>query len=119
MGTPFKSLIPLSEIISSAIGGQPFSKKVWAVYNRLVERFGSEFAVMLDASRDEITMISDEKVADYIIKTREGQVEVQPGYDGVYGQPLFSGRHKIPERAAGIEPGPSEKQKSIVDFSGH
>lgn len=87
---PFKSLIPLSEIIC-ALGKFPVaSKKTWAIYNKLIERFGNEFNVMLDASEEELKKAVDEKLAAAIIRNRNGQIKVKPGYDGEYGKPMLS-----------------------------
>ncbi len=85
----FKSLIPLSDIISAVIGTDVFTKRVWEVYNQLIARFGNEFNVLLNAGRDELREVVKEQVADYIIKNREGNIKVVPGYDGVYGKPVF------------------------------
>jgi uncharacterized protein (TIGR00375 family) len=92
---PFKSLIPLTEIISARTGiGQLYSKKIWAVYNQLIQRFGSEFAVLLDAEEKELEKVVDEKLAKAIVDVRKGKVEIRPGYDGVYGYPVFEGADK-------------------------
>jgi uncharacterized protein (TIGR00375 family) len=87
---PFKSLMPLTEIISARMGiGQLYSKKVWEVYNALIKEFGSEFAVLLDAEESGLVKAADEKLAGAIVGVREGKVEIKPGYDGVYGYPVF------------------------------
>jgi uncharacterized protein (TIGR00375 family) len=83
----FMRLLPLSEIISTVLGtSSPFTQKVWNVYNQLIERFGDEYAVLIDASKDELSKIVDEKIAEAIVRVREGKVKVVPGYDGVYGK---------------------------------
>ena len=87
---PFKSLIPLSEILSAIISSPVASKKVWGEYYKLVKAFGSEFNVMLDAPLEELKKLTDEKIAHAIIDNREGKVKIKPGYDGVYGEPVFS-----------------------------
>ncbi|MEM4703517.1 MAG: endonuclease Q family protein [Candidatus Bathyarchaeia archaeon] len=87
----FKRLLPLSEIIQVVLGvDSPSAQKVWSVYNLLVEKFGDEYSVLLDAQRDALTAVAGEKVADAIVRVREGKVKVVPGYDGVYGQLVFS-----------------------------
>lgn len=83
---PFKTLIPLSEIIAALVGTDVFTKKVWEVYNRLIDRFGNEFNVMLNVEKPELEKTVDARLADLIIKNRENKLTVSPGYDGVYGQ---------------------------------
>lgn len=54
-------------------------------YNRLVQKFGSEFEVLLNVKTDEIAKISGEKVAEGVLKVRSGDLVIDPGYDGVFG----------------------------------
>lgn len=91
---PFKSLIPLSEVIAGAMTQKVDSKKVWPVYDKLIEKFGSEFNVLLKANEAEIKKNSDEKIAEYIIKNRNQQIKFHPGYDGEYGHPIFDENKK-------------------------
>lgn len=108
---PFKSLIPLSEIIANSIGsGQVFSKKVWEVYDKLIKEFGSEFEVLLNTPMESLVRIGGERVADGVIKVREGRVEIEPGFDGEYGRPVFG---KGVSKRTVIE----NSQKSLSDFS--
>jgi PHP family Zn ribbon phosphoesterase len=87
----FMRLLPLSEIIATVIGmDSPSTQKVWSVYNLLVARFGNEYAVLMDAGRDELNAIAGEEIADAVLKVREYKAKVIPGYDGVYGQLIFS-----------------------------
>ena len=35
-------------------------------------------------------VITDPKIAEAIMKNREGKVKINPGFDGEYGYPVFS-----------------------------
>ncbi|MFH1631292.1 MAG: endonuclease Q family protein, partial [Candidatus Aenigmatarchaeota archaeon] len=87
---PFKSLIPLSEIISALIGSSIASKKTWEIYNTLMNKFGTEFNVLLNAEESELKKIVKDRVAEAIIKNRKGTIKIQPGFDGEYGKPIFN-----------------------------
>ncbi|NTV24121.1 MAG: DNA helicase UvrD [Nanoarchaeota archaeon] len=86
---PFKKYIPLSEIISAAKGKAVATKSVWEEYYKLVGKLGSEYDVLRVAEKKDIAELSSEKLADYIIKSREQKIRVIPGFDGVYGIPVF------------------------------
>ncbi|MGA2418090.1 MAG: endonuclease Q family protein [Candidatus Staskawiczbacteria bacterium] len=83
---PFKNLIPLNEIIAESIGVSVASKEVIKHYNNLIKNLGSEFKILLESSREEIKKESLPQIAEGVIRTREGKVSVDPGYDGVYGK---------------------------------
>lgn len=89
---PFKSLVPLSELIAAAAGSDVYSKKAWSAYGALIEKFGNEFSVLLNAGEEEIRKIANEKIAGLIIKNREGKLKIKPGYDGVYGELVIDKR---------------------------
>jgi len=108
----FKTLIPLSEIISTLIGSPIASKKTWKIYNDLMERFKNELNVMLEADKEELTKIAGEGIAEAIIKNREGNIMIQPGFDGEYGKPLFSKKEKVDIETEK----PKFEQKGLNDF---
>ncbi|OGI12189.1 DNA helicase UvrD [Candidatus Micrarchaeota archaeon RBG_16_36_9] len=87
---PFKSLLPLSELISHVYNTQPFSKKVWEESMKLTNEFGSELNVLLNADEERLKLLINEKIVKIILDNREGRLKVQPGYDGVYGQIISS-----------------------------
>lgn len=82
-------MLPLHEVISSALGVGMNTKAVWNRYNKLIEEFGNEFEILLTVSLEKLVKVVDEKVADLIIRNREGRIKVKPGYDGVYGEMIL------------------------------
>ena len=89
---PFKSLLPLSELIAHVYNTQFFAKKVWTESAKLIERFGTELNVLLDADEDHLKSVAGESIAKVIIDNRNGKLKVQPGYDGVYGELILDGK---------------------------
>ncbi len=83
---PFKSLVPLREIIAEAFQKGVATKQVEQEYKSLVEKFGSELEILLNVPRKELEGFTISEVAEGIIRVREGRVIVEPGYDGVYGK---------------------------------
>jgi len=83
---PFKSLVPLAEIIGEVMGVGAHSKKVTKVYQDIISQGGSEFKVLIDLSVDQLQKITQPEIAQAIINVRNGKVKISPGYDGVYGQ---------------------------------
>jgi len=83
---PFKSLIPLNEIIADAIGTMAVSKQAVAEYKNLINKIGSEFKILLESSRQELESATLPEIAEGIVRVREGKVFIEPGYDGVYGK---------------------------------
>ena len=95
---PFKSLIPLEEIIADVVGQGVGTVVVEKEYKNLIEKFGNEFNVLIGAPRQELEMVTLPEIAEGITRVREGKVFIEPGYDGVYGKiRIFSkGEQKIP-----------------------
>jgi uncharacterized protein (TIGR00375 family) len=92
---PFKSLIPLNEIIAESIGTSTASKEVGRYYDNLIKNIGNEFSILLDAERKDLEINSLPEISEGIIRMRDGKVIIDPGYDGVYGKiRLFSDEEK-------------------------
>ncbi|MFH1820531.1 MAG: endonuclease Q family protein [Candidatus Nealsonbacteria bacterium] len=88
---PFKSLIPLEEIVAESLGMTTASQRVKNEYKNLIKNFKTEFTVLLNASRQELESATLPEIAEGVIRVREGKVFIEPGYDGVYGKvKLFS-----------------------------
>lgn len=83
----FKRLLPLSEIIAAVLGtDSPSIQAVWKSYNPLIEKFGDEYSVLIDAPLQDLVKVVDTPIAQAIVSVRSGEAKVTPGYDGVYGQ---------------------------------
>ena len=94
---PFKSLIPLGEIIAESIGASVASKEVVKLYNNLITNLGSEFKILLESERENLEKYSLPEIAEGIIRVRDGKVNIEPGYDGVYGKiKIFSEEDNLP-----------------------
>lgn len=83
---PFKSLVPLNEIIAEAISQTKETKQVRKEYKNLIEKLGNEFNVLLEASCQELKKATLPEIAEGIDRVRKGKVYIDPGYDGVYGK---------------------------------
>ncbi len=83
---PYKSLIPLEEIIADSLGVSVLSKAVSKHYSNLINNLGNEFYILLDAKGSDIAKISSPEIAEAIERVKQGKVSIEPGYDGVYGK---------------------------------
>jgi len=90
-GKPFYKLLPLHELIALVKKSSLSSKKTWEVYDRLIEKFGNEFNILLRVDKQELAKFlkGEERLADVIIDNRIANITVKPGYDGVYGEPVL------------------------------
>jgi uncharacterized protein (TIGR00375 family) len=108
----FMRLLPLSEIIATVLGaGSPSTQAVWKIYNLLVGRFGDEYAVLMDASKEAMAEVVDLAIADAVLRVRAGSVRVVPGYDGVYGKLDLNAVGSAEEGRRG-----SVRQLNLADF---
>ena len=98
---PFKSLIPLEEIISDVLKVGVGTKRVVEHYKELIKRMGSEFKVLLDAKREDIMAASLPEIAEGIIRVRKGKVNIEPGYDGEFGKINIFGKEEKREDISG------------------
>ncbi len=89
---PYKSLIPLPEIIAEAKDMGAASKAVQAVYQNMLAAIGNEFFILCDAPIEMIKRSVGDHVAEGIRRMRAGQVTINAGYDGEFGTiKIFSG----------------------------
>ncbi len=100
-------IVPLAEIISLVLGVRSvYSAKVKSMWYTLVEHFGSEIKVLVDADVDEISKVSDERIGMGVKYFRHGLFKVVEGGGGRYGKVLFEGDEYTEER----------RQTTLIDF---
>ena len=83
---PYCNLIPLDEIIADSLGMGVATKRVKEEYKNLIKHFGTEFAILRDASQVQIEQASSPEIGEGVIRARQGKVHIEPGYDGQFGQ---------------------------------
>jgi len=109
----YMHLLPLSEIVATVLGvNYPGAQKVWSIYNPLIARFGDEYTVLIDATREEMSRVVDPRIAEAIVRVREEKTRVIPGYDGVYGQLVIFEEGGEKRKAKTKRP----KQQTLADF---
>ena len=82
---PFRQLVPLKELVAHSLSVGPNTKKVAGMVNKLIDTVGSELAVLTTADREAIAETAGDRIADAIVAVRNGDVDVNAGFDGVYG----------------------------------
>jgi len=94
---PFKKLIELDKIIAESLNIKSRrAKQVQNEYMNLVNSFGSEFEVLLNASEQDLEKITLPQIVEGIKRMRQGRVIVRPGFDGQYGEiKIFDQDEKI------------------------
>ncbi len=92
---PYKSLVPLKEIIAEINGVKSTSsKRVGKEYDGLIEKLGSEFNILLEEDLEKIKE-HNFMLGIAIDKMRKGDLVVKPGYDGVFGTvKIFSDKER-------------------------
>ena len=82
---PFESLMPLPEVLASALGASAVSAKVQREYQKLLSKLGPEFEILRNLPIEEIRRTSGNLIAEGIRRLRNGEVTKVPGFDGEYG----------------------------------
>lgn len=82
---PFRSLIPLGEILGEIVGSAADSKRATAAAEALLQRLGPELYILADAPIGDIARLGSPRLAEAIERMRAGRVIREAGYDGEYG----------------------------------
>lgn len=81
---PYKSIVPLQEMIADMLAVGKKTKKVQQLYQKAITRLGNEFHILLENEMEEIAQV-DSLLAEGVRRMRSGEVHIKPGYDGEYG----------------------------------
>jgi uncharacterized protein (TIGR00375 family) len=83
----YRHLLPLQEMISAVMGiHNLYSSQVWQRFNALIAAFGDEYTVLLETPLDQLQAVVEPQIASAILRIRNDDITVHPGYDGVYGE---------------------------------
>lgn len=82
---PYRSLVPLVELISEVRGAGVNTKGVTEAYKQLLASLGNEFEILMNVPITAIEENGGMLLALAIQRMREGNVTIAPGYDGEYG----------------------------------
>lgn len=107
-------LIPLAEIITKAVGQHnPFTQTVTKRFNELVDVFGSEINVMLEADVNKIARVTAPAITQAIQAFRDKKVIIIPGGGGEYGKIELPNAEEIVLQPVMAK----DKQTSLFDYS--
>lgn len=95
---PFKNLIPLDEIIADVKGMGKASKAVEQEYRGILAKFGTEFEVLGKVPEEDLRKGINSRIAEAIIRSRQGKANISPGYDGEYGKVSIFGDDDKPKK---------------------
>jgi uncharacterized protein (TIGR00375 family) len=93
---PFKSIIPLPEILAEVLKVGVNSKKVGNLYQNLLQKLGSEFKILIDVTLEDIERAGSPPLREAISMMRSGNVHIVPGYDGEFGKVKIFDSPKLP-----------------------
>ncbi|MCM8760607.1 MAG: endonuclease Q family protein [Candidatus Omnitrophica bacterium] len=82
----FRKVVPLAEIVANALGRSADSLAVQKEYMRIIKNLKNEMNALLYASEDDLYHNCPTRVAEGIMNVRNGNVKIEPGYDGKYGK---------------------------------
>jgi len=82
---PYRSIIPLPEILSEVEGVGAGSKRVQGIYFDLLGKLGNELAILLELPLAQIERAGGTLLAEGIRRMRADEVNIAGGYDGEFG----------------------------------
>lgn len=83
---PYERLVPLTKVIAAALGIGEKSKKVERIYDKLLAICGPELMILRETPLEEVRSVAGTLIAEGIRRVRHGLLEINPGFDGQYGQ---------------------------------
>jgi len=83
--SPFRRVVPLRDLVAAVEGVGKNTKTVGRAVDKLIEQCGSELTVLINATSRELQNATTDEITAAIMSVRRGDLEIEPGYDGVYG----------------------------------
>lgn len=83
---PFRKSLPLEELIAASLGVSPQAKTVQDEWEKMIGAAGTEIEILYELPENRLRSLLRAEVADLIVRMRSGTVDIEPGYDGVYGK---------------------------------
>jgi len=92
----YYELIPLQELIGAVYDTKLMnSKKITTIYNKLISLFNNELNILMNVDEKDLLKAADEKLVNIILKNRRNELNLKPGYDGIYGEIVLSDKDKV------------------------
>lgn len=84
---PFYRLVELDKIIAEAMGIKSRkSKLVQKYYGEMIKKAGNQINILLDMELKDLASIAQSEIVEGIRRVRAGELYVNPGFDGQYGE---------------------------------
>ncbi len=82
---PYRSLVPLTEVLSELHGVKSKTRAVEEWFHRLVARLGPELDILESLPLEDVGRAGEPLLQEALGRLRAGQVRRESGYDGEYG----------------------------------
>jgi len=100
---PFRSFIPLAEVLSELESVGAGSKRVARIYGDLLARLGPELDILEHVPLDEVARHASDPFVEALRRMRAGKVIREAGYDGEFGViRLFTPEERATHDATGL-----------------
>ena len=86
LARPFRHIVPLPEIISEVRQKGVNTKTVTNEFFDIIEKGGDEFHLLIDMPEERLREVCAPEIVAGILKVRNKQLHISPGYDGVFGE---------------------------------
>ncbi len=83
---PYKSLVPLTDILAEIYQVGPNTKTVGKAYEKVINELGPELTVLAETVPETIDRVQIPLLGEAIRRIRKGVVNIEAGYDGVFGK---------------------------------
>lgn len=83
---PYKSLVPLTDILAEIYQVGPNTKTVGKAYEKVIYELGPELTVLAETAPEKIDRVQIPLLGEAIRRIRKGAVNIEAGYDGVFGK---------------------------------